>query len=245
MPDRSHTPIEPRPSAGSPVLAAEGIAVRYGVGNAAVAGVDLAVHHGEVVALLGANGAGKTSTLLALAGALPAAAGTVSINGRAVTEPLHHRARHGVGLLTEDRCIFAQLTVRENLRLGRGSPAKALAHFPELSDHLDRPAGLLSGGQQQMLALSRILAAEPRILLADELSLGLAPLIVKRLLAAVREAADDGLAVLLVEQHVHLALEIVDRVYIMRRGQVVFTGTADKLRSDPSQIADLYLEQSS
>lgn len=245
MPAPSRTHPDTGPRFGSPALTAEGIVVKYGAGNPAVAGVDLEVRSGEVVALLGANGAGKTSTVLALAGAQPVAAGTVGIDCRTTTDPLHRRVRTGLGLLTEDRCTLAQLTVRENLRLGLGSPAKALAHFPELTDHLDRPAGLLSGGQQQMLALGRILAAEPRILLADELSLGLAPLIVKRLLSAVRQAADGGVAVLLVEQHVHLALEIVDRVYVMRRGRVVFSGTAEELRSNPSQIADLYLEQSS
>ncbi|WP_121257415.1 ABC transporter ATP-binding protein [Nocardioides ferulae] len=244
MADVLHVQTAPEPRAEHPALVADDLVITYGAGNAAVSGVSLEVGSGEVVALLGANGAGKTSTLLALAGAKDAASGTVRIDGRATTAPLHRRAREGLALLTEDRCIFGHLTVRENLVLGRGKPADALAHFPELSEHMDRQAGLLSGGQQQMLALGRILAGRPRILLADELSLGLAPLVVKRLLAAVRQAADDGLAVLLVEQHVHLALEIADRVYLMRRGRIAYAGTAAELRANPSLIADLYLEQS-
>jgi branched-chain amino acid transport system ATP-binding protein len=235
-----------RPTERRVALAAQGLVVRYGAadGVAAVRSVDVEVAAGEVVALLGPNGAGKTSTLLALAGGLPVAGGQVLVDGAATTAPLHRRARRGLGLLTEERCIFPRLSVRENLRLGRGDPEAALELFPELREHVARPAGLLSGGQQQMLALGRVLAARPTVLLADELSLGLAPVVVSRLLAAVRRAADDGVAVLIVEQHVHLALQVSDRTYVMRRGEIVFTGASAELRDDPDRIGDLYLEAS-
>lgn len=205
---------------------------------------DVSVHvrAGEVVALLGANGAGKTSTLMAIAGAIKPADGQVEIVGHLTTAPLHRRVRLGIGLLTEERCIFSRLSVLDNLRLGRGTPEEALQHFPELEDHLKRPAGLLSGGQQQMLALGRVLAARPKLLLADELSLGLAPVVVARLLDALRDAANEGLGVLLVEQHVNLALRTADRAYVMRRGRMVFEGDAHELRDAPEKVADMYLE---
>jgi branched-chain amino acid transport system ATP-binding protein len=134
------------------------------------------------------------------------------------------------------------LTARENLRLGRGTLEEALRLFPELEAHLDKRAGLLSGGQQQMLALARILAARPQVILADELSLGLAPLVVRRLLKALREAADDGSAVLVVEQHVRVALAEVDRAYVLTRGQIALSAGAAELREDPDRIAGLYLD---
>ncbi len=195
-----------------------------------------------MVALLGRNGAGKTTTLLAIAGELPAQSGSVTIHGDARRRGLHQRARRGLGLLTEERCVFMELTGHENLKLGRGSAKRALEHFPELEPHLSKRAGLLSGGQQQMLGLARILAGRPNLLLADELSLGLAPLVVERLLAALRLAADeDGTAVLLVEQHVHLALDAADRAYVLAGGQVALTDTAENLRLREGEIASAYL----
>ncbi len=189
----------------------------------------LSVRAGEVVSMLGANGAGKTTTLLGLAGELKASTGIVRWLGNAVRSPLNVRAKQGLALVPGDRGIISKLTVNDNLRLGLGDPAYAIALFPELAPLLKRPAGLLSGGEQKILMLARALGAEPRLLLADELSLGLAPLIVQRLLQAVRQAADSGVGVLLIEQQVRMALDICDRAYVMRRGRVVMDGTREDL----------------
>ncbi len=223
-----------------PVLEARGLDAGYGK-VAVVRGLDLEVRPGEVVALLGANGAGKTTTLLTLSGDLKPMGGEVRWQGRAVRDSLSRRARRGLGLVTEERSVFMGLTAAENLRVGRGRPAEAVRLFPELEDHLGRRAGLLSGGQQQMLTLGRALAARPRVLLADELSLGLAPLIVRRLLAAVRAAADQGVGVLLVEQHVRQALAVADRAHVMSRGEIVLSGTARELRGRIAEIEASYL----
>lgn len=229
-----------RPSRGDLVVEARGLTAGYG-GTPAIHDLDLEVRAGEVVALLGANGAGKSTTLLTLAGEVTPISGSVVFHGDPRRRRLHQRARAGLGFLTEERCVFMGLTGWQNLRLGRGRPEAALAFFPELEEHLDKKVGLMSGGQQQMLALGRVLASEPRVLLADELSLGLAPLVVERLLAAVRAAADSGVAVVLVEQHVRQALAIADRVHVLRRGRVVMSGDADDLRGDAEGIAAHYL----
>ena len=222
-------------------LAAHDLDAGYGA-VAAVRGLNLEVAAGEIVALLGANGAGKTTTLMTLAGAIPALGGEVLLAGQPARGPLHRRARAGVVLVPEERSVFMGLTVRDNLRVGRGAAQRVLEIFPELREHLRRKAGLLSGGQQQMLTLGRALAAEPRVLLADELSLGLAPLLVTRLLDAVRQAASDrGVAVLLVEQHIRSALEVADRVYVLRRGAVVLEGRAEELRARTEEIEQAYL----
>jgi branched-chain amino acid transport system ATP-binding protein len=222
------------------LLQAEKLTAGYG-SLAAVRDLDLHVEPGEVVLLLGANGAGKTTTLLALAGDLPLMGGTVRWRGEATTAPLHVRARQGLGLVTEERSVFMGLSASANLRLGRGDPAEAVALFPELETHLDRRAGLLSGGQQQMLTLARALAGKPAALLADELSLGLAPIIVQRLLKAVRAAADSGVGVLLVEQHARAALKIADRAYVLHHGQCVLSGPAAEFRADMSKVEAAYL----
>jgi len=147
----------------------------------------------------------------------------------------------GMGVVTETRSVLMQLSVADNLKLARGSTRTALDLFPELQEHLSRPAGLLSGGQQQMLALARALSRNPRILLIDELSLGLAPLIVNRLLRAVRDAADNGTGVLLVEQHIHKALTIADRVYVMQRGRLALDTTAGQAQQNIDEIRSTYL----
>ena len=204
--------------------------------------VEIEVHAGEVVTLLGPNGAGKTTTLLALSGELPALAGEVIIHGVVAKDPLYKRARNGLTFVTEERSVFKGMSTRDNLRVGGVTTQDALALFPELEARLDVRGGLLSGGEQQMLTLARALARKPRILLADELSLGLAPLIVKRLLEAVRASADEqGTAVLLVEQHVRKALLYADRVYVMRRGLIELSGTAAEMRSRIDEIENKYL----
>jgi branched-chain amino acid transport system ATP-binding protein len=229
-----------RPVPGAPALEASSLSVGYGP-IPVVHGLDLTVRAGEVVGLLGANGAGKTTTLLALSGELAPSQGEVRIDGVPTTSPLYARARRGLAFVTEERSVFMQLTAGENLRLGRGSAQDALDLMPELGKLLKRRAGLLSGGEQQMLSLARALAARPSVLLADELSLGLAPMIVSRLLAAVRSAADAGAAVLLVEQHVKRALGICDRAYVMHRGRLVIEGTAAELLRRLPEIEDTYL----
>jgi branched-chain amino acid transport system ATP-binding protein len=214
---------------GTCLLRAEGLSAGYH-GHPVVRDLDLEVGAGEVVALLGSNGAGKTTTLMTLAGQLPSLGGVVSLFGRPTTAALHSRARAGLSLVTQDRGVFTRLTTAENLRLGRGDTARALELFPELERLLGRTVGQLSGGEQQMLTLGRALSRRPRLLLADELSLGLAPLVVGRLLHAVRQAArEDGVGALLVEQHVARILRIADRVYVLRRGTVVLSGGVDEV----------------
>jgi branched-chain amino acid transport system ATP-binding protein len=222
-------------------LEARGIAAGYG-SQAVIHDVDINVRAGEVVALLGANGAGKTTTLLTLAGELPPLRGEVAIDGIVTKAPLYKRARNGLTFVTEEKSVFKGLSTRDNLRVGGVDLDEALALFPELERRLNIRGGLLSGGEQQMLTLARALARKPRVLLADELSMGLAPLIVKRLLEAVRAAADQrGTAVLLVEQHVRKALRYADRAYVMRRGRIELSGSAVELRSRINEIEDQYL----
>jgi branched-chain amino acid transport system ATP-binding protein len=193
------------------------------------------------VALLGPNGAGKTTTLLALSGELPILEGAVLLDGVTTKAPLHKRAREGLAFVPEERSVFRRLSCRDNLRVGRAPPEVALTFFPELAERLEVKGGLLSGGEQQMLTLARALAGQPRLLLVDELSLGLAPLIVERLLAAVRHAADNGAGVILVEQHVRQALWIADYVHILRRGRIELSGPAAELRGQISEIERSYL----
>jgi branched-chain amino acid transport system ATP-binding protein len=211
-----------------------------------VRGLDLHVEAGEVVGLLGANGAGKTTTLLTIAGALPLLSGEIRLFGQRIHRwPAPRIARHGVVSIPDDRGLFPKLTVRENLSLvtsRRGNAHDALDLFPELQSRMSTPAGLLSGGQQQMLAIARALLRQPRLLLIDELSFGLAPIAVQRLLPVVRDvAARTGAGVLLVEQHVHLGLSVSDRAYVLSHGSVALSGTATNLRDDTSLIQESYL----
>jgi ABC-type branched-subunit amino acid transport system ATPase component len=224
------------------VLEATGLRAGYGKVEI-VRDLDLRVEAGEVVSLLGPNGAGKTTTLSTLSGELPALGGEVRLFGVVTKAPLHLRARQGVGVVSQERAVLMDLTAAQNLRVGRCDIARALTLFPELEPHLERRVGLLSGGQQQMLALARCIARQCRVLLVDELSLGLAPLIVERLLRAVRRAADEGMGVLLVEQHIHQALSIADRVLVMTRGSIVLEGNATELGARVDDIQDAYLRR--
>ena len=191
--------------------------------------------------MLGPNGAGKTTTLLTLSGELEPLGGDLDVLGCHGHTPLHVLARKGLALVSQERSVLMNLTAAENLRVSRCDVGRAIELFPELEPHLGRRVGLLSGGQQQMLALARGLARGPRLLLVDELSLGLAPLIVERLLGVVRAAADDGVGVLLVEQHVQKAMDVADRVLVMRRGAIALAGRTDELRDRTDDIRDAYL----
>ena len=218
----------------------------FGYGNIPIVRhLSLTVHAGQVVALLGANGAGKTTTLLGVAGELRCAEGTVRWLGRETKAPLHVRAKQGLGFVPGEQAITPSLNVRDNLRLGRGTTDAALELFPELRPMLRRQGGLLSGGEQKMLSMARAVAARPRLLLVDEISQGLAPLATKRLLAAVRRAADEfGVGVLLVEQQVRQALDLCDRAYVMRRGEIVMEGAGVELGRMMHEIEAHYLDES-
>jgi branched-chain amino acid transport system ATP-binding protein len=220
----------------------EAVSLDAGYGPIAVLrSVNLRVHEGQVVALVGANGAGKSTTLRALSGSITPTHGCVNMYGRETRDPLHRRARAGLRYITEQRSVFMNLSVMDNLMLGGKSIEIPLSLFPELRPLLKRKVGLLSGGEQQMLTLGRALAPPATILLADELSLGLAPLVVRRLLDAVRTAAAAGLSVLLVEQQIKSAFEVADWVYVMQRGQVVLEGSAADLKSRIGEIEATYL----
>jgi branched-chain amino acid transport system ATP-binding protein len=212
--------------------------------------LNLEVRPGEVVALLGPNGAGKTTTLETIAGLNRPISGTVELSGENVAgTPAHVLAHRGLALVPEGRALFPGLTVREHLRLAGGRSRRAARHeeellemLPELRKCLGRKAGLLSGGEQQMLALGRALVTRPRLLLVDEMSLGLAPVVVERLLPILRRAADElGASVLFVEQHVALALEISDRAYILAHGRIRLEGAAAELRERRELLAASYL----
>ncbi len=218
-------------------------------GVPAVRDLDLVVNEGEIVALLGPNGAGKTTALLTIAGYLAPLGGDVLVFGNPPKSGHPERpARSGLSFVFDDRSLFFGLTVKENLYLGyrrrRGGmpPEKVLEYFPAIKDLLRRRAGLLSGGEQQMLALARALVMKPRVLLIDEMSLGLAPVIVERLLPVLRQIVDDNnVSVLLVEQHVNLALEVADRAYVLNHGDLVLTGDAADLRERRELLEVSYL----
>jgi branched-chain amino acid transport system ATP-binding protein len=231
-------------------LSIENLSAGYN-GVPVVRNIDLHIEPGEVVALLGPNGAGKTTTLLTVSGLLPVLEGSLSVLGEAVNSRSPHvNARRGLAHVPEDRSLFFQLSVRDNLRLGiTGDKAgrseayeRALDMLPALKPLMDRRAGLLSGGEQQMLALARAMVSRPKLLLVDEMSLGLAPIIVERLLPLVRQIADDlGAGVLIVEQHIQMALSVADRAYVMSHGEVTMSGTAAEMSARRDLLEASYL----
>ena len=229
-------------------LVVDGIDVFYGPVQA-LRGVSLRVDDGERVALLGANGAGKTTTLRTVSGLLSPRAGSITFDGHDIGGlPAWEVVRHGVAHLPEGRDLFAELSVRENLKLGYWPRRKAkggltarmdavMAHFPILAERAAQAAGTLSGGEQQMLGVARALMSDPRLLIIDELSLGLAPKIVEQIFAILADVNAEGTAVLLVEQFVHQALGGTDRAYVLAKGEVVMEGRSSELLDDPALVA--------
>lgn len=238
--------------AATPLLELTGVRADYD-GVQVLHGVDLYVGHGEMVALLGANGAGKTTTFRAVSGSV-SVRGSIRLDGEPITGRAPHSvARLGIGHVPEGRGTFVDLTVAENLRLGSLARRRAMRHlvdedlrtihelFPILSEFSMRPAGALSGGQQQMLAIARAMLGRPRLLLVDEPSLGLAPLVTAEILANLRRLQTEWqLAVILAEQNAHRALDIVDRAYVLETGRVVASGDAASLRNNAT-LQEAYL----
>jgi branched-chain amino acid transport system ATP-binding protein len=232
--------------ADSPVLELAGLTAGYDAA-AVVRDLDLHVDSGEVVALLGPNGAGKTTTLRAISGLVRPMAGTIRVDGADIAKRSPAtRAKMGIAHVPEGRGVFFGMTVAEHFRLGyRGEHVDAgiaYEYFPQLAELKERRVGLLSGGEQQMLALGRALARRPRLMLLDEMSLGLAPVIVERLLPVVSTYAEEsGCAVLLVEQHIHIALAVARRGYVLSHGELVLHESAETLAADHQLILSGYL----
>lgn len=226
-----------------PLLKLRGLEVAYG-GIRAVRGIDLHVEHGELICLIGANGAGKSTTLRAICGLVPIAAGDVFYDGQRVSgRPSYQLARQGLVMVPEGRGIFGRLTIEENLSMGgyarrdtvgtRRDMDAIFELFPRLAERRRQAAGTLSGGEQQMLAMGRAMISRPRLLLLDEPSMGLAPLMVERIFEVVRRISSEGVTILLIEQNARLALETSSRGYVMESGSLVLEGPSSQLLNDP------------
>jgi branched-chain amino acid transport system ATP-binding protein len=226
-----------------PLLRVSGLKVSYG-GIQAVKGVDLEVRAGELVALIGSNGAGKTTTLKAITGSLPYAAGDVAFDGRSIHGiGAHSLVSAGLAMVPEGRGVFARMSITENLLMGaytrkdKAGIQQDIDHmfgiFPRLKERADQLAGTMSGGEQQMLAMARALMSRPRLLLLDEPSMGLSPIMVQKIFEVVRTVSAQGVTILLVEQNARLALQAANRGYVMDSGQITLTGPAGDLLNDP------------
>ena len=232
------------------LLEVSDIRARYGAIEA-LKGVSLTVEEGEVVTLIGSNGAGKSTTLRSISGLTPASAGTVTFDGEDITRvPAHEIVVRGIALSPEGRHCFPRMTVRENLELGAHRRAKGpevgedldrvFSLFPRLQERERQKAGTMSGGEQQMLAIGRALMARPKLLMLDEPSMGIAPILVARIYETIGEINKSGVAILLVEQNANYALDVSSRGYVLETGQVVLLGESTKLRDDP-EVQRAYL----
>lgn len=225
-------------------LVLDGVTVSRGAGPV-ISDVSLTVTGGEVLALVGPNGAGKTSLIESVSGVTPHSAGSLLLDGEPIDKLSRvSRARRGIVHIEQGRAVFPSLTVRENISLTARTPADldaAVGQFPELEKRMDSPTALLSGGEQQMVVLARAFAAKPRILLIDEMSLGLAPVVFMRLMPIVKSIAESGVGVLLVEQFTQLALSLARNAVVVAGGQVSFHGTTEALKADPQLLHRAYL----
>jgi branched-chain amino acid transport system ATP-binding protein len=234
----------------TPILQLKDIEIAYGQIQA-VKGINLELYSGELVCLIGANGAGKTTTLNAIAGPLPIKSGALQFEGKNITEmPTHLRLRQGIALVPEGRGIFTRLTVEENLRMGaytrddkdgiEADLERVYTMLPRVKERLAQVAGTLSGGEQQMVAIGRALLSRPKLLLLDEPSMGLAPLVVEKIFEVVQAVVKEGMTILLVEQNANLALEFSGRGYVMDGGLITLSGNGDELLNDP-KVRSAYL----
>ncbi|NVZ50319.1 ABC transporter ATP-binding protein [Pseudomonas sp. B6002] len=232
------------------LLSVDGLQVRYGAIEA-VKSLDLQIHEGERVTLIGANGAGKTSSLKALTGLLPATRGEIRFAGRSIRGAAPDQLlRQGIAMVPEGRGIFARMSVLENLQAGaflrrdntqvQREMRQLFDHFPRLQERLHQSAGLLSGGEQQMLALARALLSRPRLLILDEPSMGLAPIMVEKIFQVIDDVCRQGMTLLLVEQNARLALQVTDRAYVMDTGRISLTGPSQDLLEHP-EVRSAYL----
>jgi branched-chain amino acid transport system ATP-binding protein len=234
----------------TPILQVRNLKVAYG-GIQAVKGINLQLNKGELVSLIGANGAGKTTTLNTLAGIVPVASGEILYAGNEIGKlPSHMRLRQGLALVPEGRGIFTRLSVEENLQTGAytrrdldgvaADMEKVFTLLPRVKERLHQTAGTLSGGEQQMVAIGRALLSRPQVLLLDEPSMGLAPLVVEKIFEVIHTITREGMAVLLVEQNANLALEVSERAYVMEGGHITLEGTGKDLLNDP-KVRSAYL----
>ncbi len=231
------------------LLEVKDLCTSYGVIKA-VKGISFSVDQGEIVTLIGSNGAGKSTTMNTIAGTVPISSGQILLEGKDISRiPCHERVKRGIVLAPEGRQIFPELTVEGNLRMGAYTRSKdvrsrgmerAYSLFPILKERHSQPAGTLSGGEQQMLAIARALMSEPRILMLDEPSLGLAPLIMEEIFRLITEINASGTTILLVEQNAKMALSISNRGYVLETGKIILSGTGEELSGNP-QVKAAYL----